>query len=70
MKPKLSAEQKAQMKACFRLMDADGSGSVDASELSSAFKVNSILFRGCLRRIVVSHMLGGPAELATGLLGP
>lgn len=39
MKPKLSDEQKRQMKECFELMDQDGSGAIDADELGAAFKL-------------------------------
>lgn len=38
-RPKLTDEQKAQLKVCFDLMDADGSGSIDADELSDAFEL-------------------------------
>lgn len=39
LRPKLSEEQKAQLEECFELMDADGSGAIDADELGAAFKV-------------------------------
>jgi hypothetical protein len=39
VKPKLSDEQKQQMKECFELMDQDGSGAIDAEELGAAFKL-------------------------------
>lgn len=39
MRPKLSEEQKKQLAECFELMDADGSGAIDAQELGAAFKV-------------------------------
>jgi hypothetical protein len=39
LRPKLSEEQKQQLKECFGLMDADGSGAIDAEELDKAFKV-------------------------------
>ena len=42
MRPKLSDEQKAQLKTCFELMDADGSGAIDASELQDAFTLLSL----------------------------
>lgn len=38
-RPKLSDEQKAQLKTCFELMDADGSGAIDADELQDAFEL-------------------------------
>eukprot|EP00892_Ulva_mutabilis_P007631 jgi/Ulvmu1/523/UM001_0531.1 len=41
-RPKLTDEQKAQLKICFDLMDADGSGSIDADELSDAFELLGI----------------------------
>ncbi|EFJ50336.1 hypothetical protein VOLCADRAFT_35532, partial [Volvox carteri f. nagariensis] len=41
-KPKLSDEQKQQMKECFELMDQDGSGAIDAEELAAAFKLLGI----------------------------
>ena len=40
VRPKLSQEQHAQLKLCFQLMDEDGSGNIDGSELSNAFKVS------------------------------
>lgn len=39
LRPKLSEEQQHQLEECFELMDADGSGAIDADELSAAFKV-------------------------------
>lgn len=39
VKPKLSEEQKANMRTCFRMMDADGGGTIDAEELGAAFKL-------------------------------
>lgn len=41
-RPKLTDEQKAELKVCFDLMDADGSGSIDADELSDAFELLGI----------------------------
>jgi uncharacterized membrane protein YgcG len=38
LRPQLSAEQQAQLEECFQLMDADGSGAIDADELDAAFK--------------------------------
>jgi centrin-1 len=38
-RPKLTDEQKSQLKTCFELMDADGSGAIDADELSDAFEL-------------------------------
>ena len=38
MRPKLTAEQTEQLAQCFDLMDADGSGAIDAEELGAAFK--------------------------------
>lgn len=39
VKPKLTEEQTANLKVCFKMMDADGSGAIDADELHAAFKV-------------------------------
>jgi Ca2+-binding EF-hand superfamily protein len=39
LRPKLNDEQKQQLEECFELMDADGSGAIDADELGAAFKV-------------------------------
>ena len=39
MRPKLTDAQKQQLHECFQLMDADGSGAIDAEELGNAFKV-------------------------------
>ena len=39
LRPKLSEEQKKQLEECYELMDADGSGAIDADELGAAFKV-------------------------------
>jgi hypothetical protein len=39
LRPKLSEEQKEQLLECFDLMDADGSGAIDADEMGAAFKV-------------------------------
>lgn len=41
LRPKLSAEQKAQLMECFDLMDADGSGAIDADEMGAAFKARA-----------------------------
>ncbi len=38
---KLSDEQKEQLKLCFELMDADGSGAIDDEEMGSAFKASA-----------------------------
>ena len=38
VKPKLTEEQTANLEMCFRMMDADGSGAIDADELDAAFK--------------------------------
>ena len=38
-KPKLTPEQRQQLEQCFRMMDADGSGSINAPELAKAFHV-------------------------------
>jgi hypothetical protein len=43
LRPKLNDEQKQQLEECFELMDADGSGAIDADELGAAFKVRSAL---------------------------
>ncbi|KAK9811815.1 hypothetical protein WJX72_010716 [[Myrmecia] bisecta] len=42
MKPKLSEQQKRQLKMCFSMMDEDGSGAIDAGELGNAFKLLGI----------------------------
>lgn len=42
VKPKLTALQKAELLECFELMDGDGSGAIDAPELSAAFKLLGI----------------------------
>ena len=39
VKPKLTEEQKANLRMCFRMMDADGSGAIDAEELDAAFRL-------------------------------
>ncbi|PRW60018.1 EF hand [Chlorella sorokiniana] len=39
VRPKLTEEQKANLKTCFKYMDADGSGAIDAEELDAAFKL-------------------------------
>lgn len=43
LRPKLSDEQRQQLEQCFELMDADGSGAIDADEMGAAFKVSSEL---------------------------
>lgn len=43
LRPKLNDEQKQQLEECFELMDADGSGAIDADELGAAFKVRAAL---------------------------
>lgn len=43
LRPKLSDEQRKQLEECFELMDADGSGAIDADELGAAFKVGILL---------------------------
>jgi hypothetical protein len=43
LRPKLNDEQKQQLEECFELMDADGSGAIDADELGAAFKVCAAL---------------------------
>ncbi len=40
IKPKLTAEQRQQLELCFALMDADGSGNIDAAELGNALQVS------------------------------
>eukprot|EP00199_Chlamydomonas_sp_CCMP681_P005315 CAMPEP_0119111754 /NCGR_PEP_ID=MMETSP1180-20130426/37174_1 /TAXON_ID=3052 ORGANISM="Chlamydomonas cf sp, Strain CCMP681" /NCGR_SAMPLE_ID=MMETSP1180 /ASSEMBLY_ACC=CAM_ASM_000741 /LENGTH=108 /DNA_ID=CAMNT_0007098917 /DNA_START=134 /DNA_END=457 /DNA_ORIENTATION=+ len=42
VRPKLSSEQKQQLRECFELMDQDGSGAIDAEELGAAFKLLGI----------------------------
>ncbi len=42
LRPRLTDEQKAQLRECFALMDADGSGAVDADEMGAAFKVRVV----------------------------
>eukprot|EP00899_Mesostigma_viride_P007199 jgi/Mesvir1/16480/Mv10038-RA.2 len=39
IKPELTPAQHADLKECFELMDADGSGAIDADELMTAFEV-------------------------------
>ncbi len=41
LKPKLTDAQRKQLGECFELMDADGSGAIDADELGAAFKVRA-----------------------------
>jgi Ca2+-binding EF-hand superfamily protein len=48
LRPKLNDEQKQQLEECFELMDADGSGAIDANELGAAFKVRQ-LQRACMQ---------------------
>ena len=36
--PPLSRQSRRQLKECFDLMDADGSGAIDADELHAAFQ--------------------------------
>ncbi|GAX81727.1 hypothetical protein CEUSTIGMA_g9155.t1 [Chlamydomonas eustigma] len=43
VKPKLSTEQLTELNDCFKLMDEDGSGSIDVSELEAAFKMLGIM---------------------------
>lgn len=43
VRPKLTKGQKIQLKECFELMDADGSGAIDADELFAAFKVGRLM---------------------------
>jgi hypothetical protein len=38
LRPRLTAEHKEQLMECFDLMDADGSGAIDADEMGAAFK--------------------------------
>lgn len=38
LRPRLTPEQRAQLVECFGLMDADGSGAIDADEMGAAFK--------------------------------
>lgn len=47
LRPKLSDEQQKQLEECFELMDADGSGAIDADELGAAFKVGEIVTEQC-----------------------
>lgn len=50
LRPKLSDEQRKQLEECFELMDADGSGAIDADELGAAFKVGDTSWHGsCCR---------------------
>ena len=39
VRPVLSKEQRDELRECFNLIDADGSGAIDADELIEAFKV-------------------------------
>jgi Ca2+-binding EF-hand superfamily protein len=52
-RPKLTDEQKMQLKTCFELMDADGSGAIDADELQDAFQLLGLDFTRS--EIKVSH---------------
>lgn len=49
LRPKLTQGQKEQLMECFDLMDADGSGAIDADEMGAAFKVGAGLccFSSC-----------------------
>lgn len=51
VKPKLSDDQRDSLQKCFRIMDADGSGAIDAEELDAAFKLLGLMcvcrVRGC-----------------------
>ena len=49
---KLTASQHVQLRECFQLIDADGSGNIDGQELGNAFKVSA----GCLAP--TSHKAG------------
>ncbi len=42
VKPRLSQQQMKDLRMCFALMDEDGSGSIDASEMGGAFKLLNI----------------------------
>eukprot|EP00798_Chlamydomonas_sp_ICE-L_P009038 gene9038-16160_t len=39
VRPKLTETQKQELQQCFKLMDEDGSGAIDAEELGAAFKL-------------------------------
>ncbi|KAK9847549.1 hypothetical protein WJX84_004965 [Apatococcus fuscideae] len=39
VKPKLTKQQRRDLRMCFELMDEDGSGRIDAEELGAAFKL-------------------------------
>ena len=39
VRPQLSRGERADCKACFQLMDLDGSGAIDSSELWQAFQL-------------------------------
>ncbi|XP_073393683.1 uncharacterized protein [Physcomitrium patens] len=39
VRPELTRQQKQELKECFELIDADGSGAIDASEMLTAFNV-------------------------------
>lgn len=52
-RPKLTDEQKAQLRTCFDLMDADGSGAIDAEELTEAFDLLGMNYTRA--EIQVSH---------------
>ncbi|MCO5558313.1 hypothetical protein L7F22_011893 [Adiantum nelumboides] len=39
VRPELTKKQKQELKECFDLIDADGSGAIDAEELVTAFNV-------------------------------
>ena len=57
-RPKLSEEQKAQLKTCFELMDSDGSGAIDVTELADAFDLLGLNFtRAEIQARPVHHLL-------------
>ena len=62
VRPKLTKFQLEQLKECFGLMDADGSGAVDASELGAALKLLGIK----LRKDEVNALVAEVDPLKTG----
>lgn len=53
LRPKPSEEQRKQLEECFELMDADGSGAIDADELGAAFKVWQLSWGGTMLAAVL-----------------
>ena len=64
MRPKLTAEQTEQLAQCFDLMDADGSGAIDAEERARAagFDVRGVA--------ILAHPAAGQATNSCVTSGP